>query len=968
MPPKSKKSTVVSASITDFFPRTRVSASQPSSSQTLVSQPPPKHKVPPRPDQEVISVSSASHITVSSGTRSIITVSDTSSRPGPSASYDPMESISSRGALRAGAHYHVAPPKSPAKQHKASFKRKAKFDSDSEIEPIDAVAFIPRSPTRTRTSAAAAKPPPFSAKENLTHQLPPVNPIRKKPRLSTPEPRLPSPEPLNVPSDPGELVPSSQSDEQNEMIRQPARDPLVVRQEVDRWRNEASSPLSLPMSEPDEDIDVEMSPAEVFPQEVVVEEAPAIVFTPEPSPEPQQQPLLLTPQQHSLRRSLPATPVALTEASKAVELIAAIKAKAYADALSSPEDSPLGELKELNDSSDEEDLITGLNPINDPFSSPLSPVPIARYSLRDRGGSSVASTSRKSPPPSTSRRSRAPPPRGPVILTKDKIVPIDPFEALLREKKKADRGGRGEVHYRQAEFAVRAGSPLSEESEDEEPEHWSNEAAAREAVKRSGWNTSSPGPNNSDTDDLSLNDEDGRRLLGDKRGKAVVGILHSDRAKREADKGKQKLSGVPLWDCDAAPMDSDSKVPSLPDHLSGHPILALLKSSIESDNLAQAVLLLRSGTFVNPHLLKHPESISYLCDLALSVHDTPLTTAAFHALSHVWTHPSAQAPGMPFRALHSVLVRLGAKEAVMDAMGWVTTPNLHRESVQPAEREDTLFRLVRLVTMATQFAKQTRTEVPDFVMALLLIAVDPSASVDLQREIMVAVNLQCQSVAPNTDISAVIETTICNKLIQFLLDLQPVNKALFVDLLAGGSHRTSRIARWVAHAVITQAKSVSVSKYNELPPLVSLLELALTPETSELSPEARSRGIFEIYDGTDYVDLGFYGRILAVAISNIQGYVQEDEARKTTQPTGSPGKASTEKTETMLTLVRNAIEGLHSRIVDTRAAHLDRSRAKGTLKQLSMRIFYQQQAALKSRRGTKARPMAIQQYLLSKPK
>ncbi|KAJ6593986.1 hypothetical protein B0H19DRAFT_1246705 [Mycena capillaripes] len=958
-----KKSTVVSASITDFFPRARISASHPSSSQTATSLPPPKQKVPPRPDQEVISVSSASHITVSSGSRSIITVSDTSSKPRAGASFDPMESISSRGVPR---HYHVAPPKSSPTKHSAkhsaapkfSFKRKAKLDSDSEIEPIDAVAHIPRSPTRTRASAStiptSLKPSPFSDKENLTHQSPQVQPVRKKPRMSSPEPRLPSPEPPIAASDPGELVPSSQSDEQDEiLLRGPARDPVAVMEDVDRWRNDARSPASLPMSEPEENMDVDMDPDDM----IAVDETPAAVFTPE-SLKPQQQPLLLTPQQPRVQRSLPVTPVALTEASKTAKIIADIKAKAYAAALSSPEDSPLGELKELDDSSDEEDLLLEprLTLEADPFfSSPLSPEPTTRYSLRDRGASGAASTSRKSPSPS--RRSRAPPARN---QAPKKVVSADPLGALLREKKRADKGGKGALALRLAEDAMRAGSPLSEESDSGEPEDWTNEAAALAAIKAQGrgWGTSSPGASNSDGEEVSMNEEDRRRLLGEERGKAVVGILDSDRAKREAAKGKQKVLGVPLWEGNTVPMDIDPTVPSWTDHIRGQPVLALLKSSIDRGDLAQAAMLLSSGIFAKLNLLEHKESVSYFCDLVLSPRATPLTAPAFHALSHIWQRSSGVAPCMPFHAVYSTLVRLGAKESVMDAMEWVPTPALHRELAPPTERDDALYRLVRLVTISTQPAP---SEVPHFVMALLFVAMDPSSSSDLQREIMVAVDLLCQSVGSNGDISAEIETTICNQVIKFVADLQPNNKAHLIALLAGGSGHTARIARWVAHAVIINSTTIPVAKYNDPPPLIPLIELALSQEIAEASPEDRPHGIFELSDDTDYDDLAFYVQVLAVAVSNIPGYVQEEANHPVAVVPASPGKSSTEKPDTKLTLVRHAIENLHSRIVDTRAAHLDRSRAKAALKQLSMRIHYQQEAALKSRRGKKSsRP--IQQY------
>ncbi|KAF8210364.1 hypothetical protein K438DRAFT_2011771 [Mycena galopus ATCC 62051] len=959
MPPK--KSTVVSASITDFFPRTRVSLSQPSSSQTIpsVSTKKKASKAPPHPDQEVISVSSASHITVSSGTKSIITVSDTSTRSKPTASFDPMESISSRGVPR---RYYVAPPKSsPAKQStkysasstsKSSFKRKAKLDSDSEIEPIDAVVHIPRSPARTRASGAAVstpvKPTLISDKENLTHQLPHA-PLRKKPRVSSPEPHLPSPEPPIAPLDLGELitVPSSQSDEQEEMVlRIPARDRGVVMEEVDRWRNEARSPISLPRSDPDDNMDVDVQPDD----DVVVNEPPALVFTPESSPERQEQPLLLTPQQPRVRSSLPVTPVALTEASKTAKIIADIKARAYAEALSSDEDSPVGEFKELEDSDDEEDLMAGVT-LNDPFmtSSPLSPPPATRYSLRDRGASAAstsrASTSWKSRSPS--RRPRSPPPR-------TKKAASGPLGALLREKQLADKRGKGFAALRRAEDAMRLGSPLSDESDDELND-WTNEAAGH----GQGWgSTSSHGPGTSESEEVSLDEEDQCRLLGEKQGKAVGRILDKDREKRKADKGKQKVLGVLLWEADAVPMDTDPTIPSLPGKIRGQPVLALLKSSIDSGELSQASLLLSSGIFANLNLLEHQECISYLCDLALSPRATALRTPAFHALSHIWQRSSGAAPIMPFRVLHSTLIRLGVTEAVTNTMGWAVIPGLHREFVQPIERADVLYCLVRLVTISTQSVLPVLSEIPDFVMALLLVGMDPASSPELQREIMLAVDLLCQSLAPYSHVSAEIETGICNKIIKFLSDLQPINKAHLIGLLAGGSGRTSRIARWVAHAVLTKSTSIPPAQYGDLPPLMTLIELALSRKPS---PEGETRGIFELADDVDYDDLAFYVQVLSVAVSNVPGYVEEEASQPIVAPPASPGKLSLEKPDTKLTLVRHAIENLHSRIIDTRAAHLDRSRAKAALKQLSMRIHYQQEAALKSRRGKKlARP--IQQY------
>ncbi|KAJ7932096.1 hypothetical protein B0H13DRAFT_2307948 [Mycena leptocephala] len=101
-----------------------------------------------------------------------------------------------------------------------------------------------------------------------------------------------------------------------------------------------------------------------------------------------------------------------------------------------------------------------------------------------------------------------------------------------------------------------------------------------------------------------------------------------------------------------------------------------------------------------------------------------------------------------------------ANEDGNSASSAVQSTCLHREHVQPIERDDTLYRLVRLVTISTQSTRPALTEVP-----------------------VLAVDLLCQSVAPNADVSAEIETTICNELVKFVSDLQPINKAHLIALL-----------------------------------------------------------------------------------------------------------------------------------------------------------------------------------------
>lgn len=52
------------------------------------------------------------------------------------------------------------------------------------------------------------------------------------------------------------------------------------------------------------------------------------------------------------------------------------------------------------------------------------------------------------------------------------------------------------------------------------------------------------------------------------------------------------------------------------------------------------------------------------------------------------------------------------------------------------------------------------------------------------------------------------ESTICTRILKYASTLQPVNRAYIVSLLGSGTGRTRRIARWVAHGIITDKNVV----------------------------------------------------------------------------------------------------------------------------------------------------------------
>lgn len=72
----------------------------------------------------------------------------------------------------------------------------------------------------------------------------------------------------------------------------------------------------------------------------------------------------------------------------------------------------------------------------------------------------------------------------------------------------------------------------------------------------------------------------------------------------------------------------------------------------------------------------------------------------------------------------------------------------------------------------------------------------------------------------------------------------------------------------------------------------------------------------ELHQATDYVDMGFYVQILAVALSNVMGYVAKERKPPRPRPStsGSPDNVDKSQPETMLELIVKAILALHSRI------------------------------------------------------
>src|SRR3984885_11990816 len=210
--------------------------------------------------------------------------------------------------------------------------------------------------------------------------------------------------------------------------------------------------------------------------------------------------------------------------------------------------------------------------------------PSGRYSLRNRDQSPSPSSSKgRSSFSHTSRPARVTSGRGPIAVAQGKKAAkkfYDPLEELLKEKRLADKRGKGAEAFRLAEVALAGKDSLLEEMNEED---WTNEDAARMAVaERERMELkSSPIVNDAGNDEMVLDAEDKQRLLGEERGRAIENILDGDRAKTRKDKENERVFGVSFWSEDLGENMAIDGVTSLPALTDSHPVLQLLKASVD---------------------------------------------------------------------------------------------------------------------------------------------------------------------------------------------------------------------------------------------------------------------------------------------------------------------------------------------------------------------------------------------------
>ncbi|KAJ4483356.1 hypothetical protein J3R30DRAFT_1767683 [Lentinula aciculospora] len=718
---------------------------------------------------------------------------------------------------------------------------------------------------------------------------PPDNSMKKnEPWKNT---QLSSPESCSSDEVPG----SVSGEEEMEYVGRVRPDVTALKDSVAKWRNESLSLSIMPngmdvvevtTSEPDRDR--------------------PFYGAERTTPPPFQQQLTPPPTTGVDQQTFSPIPKPIDTAKKTEILIAEIKAKALAAAKFSPIEEVIPFKETLSDSDDD-----------------LRPLEI---SVKGKGKTKEIAAPISTPYYNTRSTNVKSKMISPTVLQSERRQAANkkkhnPFIALLKEKREEERSGRSDLDYIKAAATILPKSQLllemNEEDEYDDFGSPSQKTAASMGREVDGMRV--------------VVDDDDRQLFGD-QSEDIKDILDGERKNIRAEERRQIEVGVQFWRDDTSSIGDDvvMDVETTLDfgEYNKIPVLRRLHDALKADDQSQAIAILDSTSLSMVNLQGFPGVINYLAYLALSPSNIKLSSAAFKALRNIWTTARGFEPGITLQSILNAVSRLGAKSEFFH-LSEIKPPNL-----DPEKRESLIFRLVKLLESSARPRLLNMNEIPEIVLVLLAISLDPSTATVLQNAITVALDAIFQSIA-DPNVVDDIEPVICTKILSYIQRFEPFNISRTVTFLTGSAGRSTRVARWVARSVLLGKTRVTESEYCHTPAVQDLSAILVQGATTACQ-------VFQIKHDTDYVDLGHYVRILAVALTDIPSYFPSEiaataaiKAEHVVQR--SPNK---DKIETPLEHLNRCITSMQRKITDI-GTDIERVRTKAALHHLSMRIHYQ---------------------------
>lgn len=237
--------------------------------------------------------------------------------------------------------------------------------------------------------------------------------------------------------------------------------------------------------------------------------------------------------------------------------------------------------------------------------------------------------------------------------------------------------------------------------------------------------------------------------------------------------------------------------------------------------------------------------------------------------------------------------------------------------------------LSRLLQLSEHMAKLKLFNIHDtgrFMTAMVLLSMDRSMS-SIHSLVNKCASSALSSLDGTSDASG--DLTILSRVITALFNQSSEFQLQMLMSFPAGSLRALRMRRWLAWAVILEGRNepIDVERY-ELPPNITPLIKELQADDND-----NNRSHFEIDDETDYGDVQNYTEILSIVLTDVETYIHQEKDLIIAQ--------RDDKRDDAIAIIIDALRKLSGKIIDTRSADLDKSKAKDTIQRLEMRLHWQ---------------------------
>ncbi|KAF8493836.1 hypothetical protein JB92DRAFT_2997705 [Gautieria morchelliformis] len=284
------------------------------------------------------------------------------------------------------------------------------------------------------------------------------------------------------------------------------------------------------------------------------------------------------------------------------------------------------------------------------------------------------------------------------------------------------------------------------------------------------------------------------------------------------------------------------------------------------------------------------------------------------------------------------LIKLGVNTQVAAAFGAEADAMVSPTGMSSELKAEMLCRFFSMLEVLGRSQSIDPAAIPSIVSILLLLSLDPSAVPELQQDAVSAI----EAVLASPTVTRTVELDTCKFVLRVTKEMgfTPDLQLRLLALLPGCSANSGRVRRWIAWAMLG-GDLHTFHACSDVPPIQLMLDLF-----SKTAPGVVKLGVTP---DTDYQHLGALVNILSVAMTDVDAYVRH---------ANGSGSVLTRN-------VYEALEQMNGKIVDDRAAHMDRTKTKEAINRLHKRLIYQRHAVLETLR-TKTGKM--DQFLVAKPK